>query len=77
MAGALKTDTIVENTSNTGVTIDGVVMKDSAVTGLLPVAAVLAGATDAIVIDSQALCNPDVPDELNTRLLQLCFILAS
>ena len=34
MAGTLKTDTIAENTAATGVTIDGVLCKDSAVTAL-------------------------------------------
>ncbi len=37
----------------------------------------LSETTDAIVLDSQALCNTDVSDETNSRLLQLCFILAS
>ena len=34
MAGTLKTDTIAENTAATGVTIDGVLLKDSTVTAL-------------------------------------------
>lgn len=50
MAGALKTDIIAENTSATGVTVEGVLCKDSAVTGQMALATVLAGATDAIVI---------------------------
>lgn len=34
MAGTLKTDTIAENTAATGVTIDGVLLKDTTVTAL-------------------------------------------
>lgn len=37
MAGTVKVDTITENTSAAGVTIDGVLLKDSAVTGLTAV----------------------------------------
>jgi hypothetical protein len=33
--------------------------------------------TDAIIIDSQALTNPDISDETNSLILQLCLILAS
>jgi hypothetical protein len=50
MAGTLKVDTISENTSAAGVTIDGVLIKDSTSNARLPTAAVLTGATDPIVI---------------------------
>ena len=50
MAGELKTDLISENTSATGVTIDGVLLKDGTSNAKLPLATVLTGATDAIPI---------------------------
>jgi len=50
MAGNVKTDTISENTSAAGVTIDGVLLKDGSSNALIPLAIVLVGATDAIPI---------------------------
>jgi hypothetical protein len=50
MAGELKTDLISENTSASGVTIDGVLLKDGTSNAKLPLATVLTGATDAIPI---------------------------
>jgi hypothetical protein len=37
----------------------------------------LSDTTDALVLDSQALCNPDVSFEINNRLLKICLIIAS
>lgn len=50
MAGTLKVDTIAENTSAAGVTVDSVLLKDGSSNAKLPLAVVLAGATDPIVI---------------------------
>lgn len=50
MAGIVKVDTVSENTSASGVTVDGVLLKDSTSNALIPLATVLVGATDAIVI---------------------------
>lgn len=50
MAGTLKVDTIAENTSAAGVTVDSVLLKDGTSDAKLPLAVVLAGATDAIVV---------------------------
>lgn len=47
-ATSLVADTISESTSATGVTVDGVLLKDSAVTGLRKVVSVTADATYAI-----------------------------
>ena len=50
MAGELKTDLISENTAAAGVTIDGALIKDGTINSKIPLATVLAGATDEIPI---------------------------